>query len=51
MPDDQQEPIIKDMVKRYVEGLCWVMKYYYDGKMSTLVYSLDLTVLHRDNSE
>lgn len=27
----EQGPIIRDMVKEFVRGLCWVMKYYYDG--------------------
>lgn len=28
---DKLEDTIKGMVQSYVEGLCWVMAYYYDG--------------------
>jgi 5'-3' exonuclease len=30
---DQAEEVAR-MVKAYVEGLCWVMAYYYDGVAS-----------------
>uniref|UniRef100_A0A061S5C0 5'-3' exoribonuclease n=1 Tax=Tetraselmis sp. GSL018 TaxID=582737 RepID=A0A061S5C0_9CHLO len=33
-PPEQQEELIRDMVKHYIEGVCWVMRYYYDGVAS-----------------
>ena len=33
-PPGQQEAVIASIVKSYVEGLCWVMRYYYDGVAS-----------------
>lgn len=32
-PSDQG-PVIAGIVKSYVEGLCWVMRYYYEGVAS-----------------
>jgi 5'-3' exoribonuclease 2 len=32
-PDDQ-ELLIADLRRSYVEGLCWVMRYYFDGVAS-----------------
>ena len=32
VPPAQQQEMVQDMVKSYVEGLCWVMSYYYDGE-------------------
>uniref|UniRef100_A0A383WIN0 5'-3' exoribonuclease 2 n=1 Tax=Tetradesmus obliquus TaxID=3088 RepID=A0A383WIN0_TETOB len=31
---EQQAPVIAAIVKSYVEGLCWVMSYYYEGVAS-----------------
>ena len=31
---DKQQPLVEDMVKHYIEGVCWVMRYYYDGVAS-----------------
>ena len=33
-PADQQDELVRDMVQKYVEGLCWVMAYYYEGMLS-----------------
>jgi 5'-3' exonuclease len=33
-PPGQQEGIIRQIVGAYVEGLCWVMRYYYEGVAS-----------------
>ena len=30
-PGPEQEALIRNIVEKYVEGLCWVMKYYYEG--------------------
>ena len=27
----EQQRMVRDMVREYVKGLCWVMAYYYDG--------------------
>jgi hypothetical protein len=31
---EAQEALVSDVVRKYVEGVCWVMKYYYDGVAS-----------------
>lgn len=33
-PPGQQDKIIREIVAAYVEGLCWVMRYYYEGVAS-----------------
>ena len=33
-PPGQQDAIIREIVGAYVEGLCWVMRYYYEGVAS-----------------
>jgi 5'-3' exoribonuclease 2 len=33
-PPGQQDAIIRQIVGAYVEGLCWVMRYYYEGVAS-----------------
>ena len=27
----EQQQLVRDIVQEYVRGLCWVMRYYYDG--------------------
>ncbi|KAK9829481.1 hypothetical protein WJX72_006121 [[Myrmecia] bisecta] len=34
LPTGQQEAVVRDMVRCYVQGLCWVMAYYYEGVAS-----------------
>mmetsp|Transcript_1910 Transcript_1910/g.4334 ORF Transcript_1910/g.4334 Transcript_1910/m.4334 type:complete len:1136 (+) Transcript_1910:112-3519(+) len=34
VPVEAQADVVSDIVKSYVEGLCWVMSYYYDGCVS-----------------
>ena len=31
LPEAEQGPVIRKMVEKYIEGVCWVMKYYYEG--------------------
>ena len=36
--DKQRQQLIKDMTEKFVEGLAWVMAYYYDGVASWTWY-------------
>ena len=29
----EQKGLVRDIVQEYVRGLCWVMRYYYDGDL------------------
>ena len=31
LPAELQQEVVSEMVKAYVEGLCWVLAYYYKG--------------------
>ena len=31
LAEDAQGPVVRQMVEKYIEGVCWVMKYYYEG--------------------
>ncbi len=37
-PGPQQEAVVQDMVRSFVEGICWVMEYYYEGVASWTWY-------------
>lgn len=37
-PGPQQDAVVQDMVRSFVEGICWVMAYYYDGVASWTWY-------------
>mmetsp|Transcript_3382 Transcript_3382/g.9711 ORF Transcript_3382/g.9711 Transcript_3382/m.9711 type:complete len:890 (+) Transcript_3382:1230-3899(+) len=37
-PPEDQAKLVRDMVKHYIEGVCWVMRYYYDGVASWTWY-------------
>lgn len=37
-PGPQQDALVQDMVRSFVEGICWVMAYYYDGVASWTWY-------------
>lgn len=33
----EQRALVRDVVQEYVRGLCWVMRYYYDGERRTIL--------------
>ena len=32
LPEGEQAPVVRQMVEKYIEGVCWVMRYYYEGE-------------------
>lgn len=42
----EQRGLVRDIVQEYVRGLCWVMRYYYDGESSPQASGCACPMMH-----